>query len=167
MFRPRSTASWNCTARAAQEDTVKHANVFDGAQARALLRDYCLALAARGALRIFQLVIDDKVVATRIGFVLGDEIYFYFSGYDFAYSRFSVMTTTVAEALKHSIEHGVRLVNLSTGTDVSKTRWRPQQIFYHGGYEVFAAVKSRAAFRFVEVMRERKPQFVARDAATA
>lgn len=155
------------SARAAQEDTVRHADVFDGAQARALLRDYCMALAKRGALRIFQLVIDDKVVATRIGFVLGDEIYLYFSGYDFTYSRFSVMTTTVAEAIRHSIENGVRLVNLSTGTDVSKTRWRPQQAFYHGGYEVFSAVKSRAAFRFVEAMRERKPQFVARVAATA
>ncbi len=154
-------------ARACREDTVRHADVFDSAPARALLRDYCLALAKRGALRIFQLIVEDKVVATRIGFVLGDEIYLYFSGYDFAYSRFSVMTTTVAEALKHSIENGVRIVNLSTGTDVSKTRWRPQQVLYHGGYEVFAAVKSRAAFRFVEAIRGRKPQLATRIAASA
>lgn len=149
-------------ARARQEDTVRHADVFDSAPARALLRDYCLTLARRDALRIFQLVIGGKVVATRIGFVLGDEIYLYFSGYDFAYSRFSVMTTTVAEAIKYSIGQGFRIVNLSTGADVSKTRWRPQQVVYHGGYEVFAAVRSRAAFRFVEAMRERgRPQLLA------
>lgn len=154
-------------ARADQADTIRHADVFDGGQARAFLHDYCLDLARRGALRIFQLVIGDKVVATRIGFVLGDEIYLYFSGYDYDYSRFSVMTTTVAEAIKHSIESGIRIVNLSTGTDVSKTRWRPQQTHYHGGYEVFRAVKSRAAFRFVEAMRERRPKYAARVIATA
>ncbi len=149
-------------ARAEQEGAVRHADVFDSARARALLRDYCLTLARRGALRIFQLLIDGAVVATRIGFVLGDEIYLYFSGYDSAYGRFSVMTTTVAEAIRHSIGRGVRIVNLSTGTDVSKTRWRPNQVVYRGGYEVCTAVKSRAAFRFVEALRERRPQYVAR-----
>lgn len=149
-------------ARADQTGTVRHADVFDSAPARALLRDYCLTLARRDALRIFQLVVGGKVAATRIGFVLGDEIYLYFSGYDFAYARFSVMTTTVAEAIKWSIGQGLRIVNLSTGDDVSKTRWRPQQVSYHGGYEVFEAVKSRAAFRFVEAVRERRPQLVAR-----
>ncbi len=151
-------------ARADLEGTVKHPDVFDTKQARTLLRDYCLELAKRDALRIFQLVIEGKVVATRIGFVLGDEIYLYFSGYDQAFSRFSVMTTTVAEAIKYSIEQGMRIVNLSTGTDVSKTRWRPSQVVYHGGYEVYAAAKSRVAFRFVEAMRDRKPQFVPRPA---
>ena len=149
-------------ARADLEGTVKHPDVFNSAQARALLRNYCLEMARRDALRIFQLMIGGEVVAMRIGFVLGDEIYLYFSGYDQAYSRFSVMTTTVAEAIKHSIEQGMRIVNLSTGTDVSKTRWRPSQVIYHGGYEVYAAAKSRVAFRFVEAMRERKPQLVAR-----
>ena len=141
---------------------MRHADVFDSAPARALLRDYCLTLARRDALRIFQLVVGGKVAATRIGFVLGDEIYLYFSGYDSAYARFSIMTTTVAEAIKWSIGQGLRIVNLSTGDDVSKTRWRPQQVSYHGGYEVFEAVKSRAAFRFVEAVRERRPQLVAR-----
>jgi len=151
-------------ARAELEGTIKHPDVFDSAQARALLHDYCQELARQDSLRIFQLVIQGKVVATRIGFVLGDEIYLYFSGYDQAFSRFSVMTTTVAEALKYSIEQGLRIVNLSTGTDISKTRWRPEQTVYHGGYQVYAAAKSRAAFRFVEAMRDRKPQLVARTA---
>jgi len=56
---------------------------------------------------------------------VGDALYLYYSGYDPAFGDYSVMTTTVAEAIKYAIEHGFRRVNLSTGSDVSKTRWNP------------------------------------------
>ena len=134
---------------------MNHGDVFQTSRARALLYDYCMALAARDELRIFQLVVGGEAVATRIGFALGEEIYLYFSGYDVQWSRFSVMTTTVAEAIKWSIGEGFRVVNLSTGTDVSKMRWRPQQVEYVGGHDVFRGVKSRLSFRFIQKLRHR------------
>jgi CelD/BcsL family acetyltransferase involved in cellulose biosynthesis len=76
-------------------------------------------------LRVFELKVADRVVASRLGFLLGDELYLYFSGFDPAMARYSVMTTTVAETIKWAIAQGVRFVNLSPGTDVSKTRWSP------------------------------------------
>ncbi|MDE2361726.1 MAG: GNAT family N-acetyltransferase [Hyphomicrobiales bacterium] len=144
--------------RADQTDGVKHGNVFEGAQACAMLHDYCLQLAERNELRIFQIAVAGKVIATRIGFVMGDELYLYFSGYDVDWGRFSVMTTTVAEAIKWAIESGFRIVNLSTGTDVSKMRWRPKQVAYIGGYVIFPVARSRLAFRFVETLRQREWQ---------
>ncbi|MEP7051006.1 MAG: GNAT family N-acetyltransferase [Pseudomonadota bacterium] len=115
-------------ARAELMGTVRHGNVFDTAEAQRFLKDVCTRFAERGCLRIFQLKIQERVVATRIGFIAGDSLYLYYSGYDPAFARYSVMTTTVAEAIQYAIAHGMKTVNLSTGNDVSKTRWNPVEI---------------------------------------
>lgn len=87
--------------------------------------------------------------------MLGDEIYMYFSGYDLGWSRFSVMTTTLAEAIKWAIDQKLRIFNLSTGNDVSKTRWRPQCIDFLGGYSV-ASGRAGFAFSALQAMRSRR-----------
>ena len=143
--------------RAGKTGTIDHDNVFDARAAREFLLDYCQSLARSGGLRIFQLMIADQVVATRIGFAFGDELYLYFSGYDIAWGQYSVMTTTVAEAIKWAIANGFRVVNLSTGTDVSKTRWRPDPIHFQGGFTVSPALSSRVAFAIIDRLRNRPP----------
>ena len=109
--------------RANAPHLVHHEDVFVTPQSRKFLMD----LAARGSeaarLRVFQLEIAGSVVASRLGFSLGDELYLYFSGYEPDWGGFSVMTTTVAESVKWAIERQYRVINLSPGTDVSKTRW--------------------------------------------
>jgi CelD/BcsL family acetyltransferase involved in cellulose biosynthesis len=117
-------------ARADRTDTVAHPNVFTQRHARSFLLDVCQRFADRDALRIFQMTIRGTVVATRIGFVVGDSLYLYYSGYDPEFSRFSVMTTVVAEAIQYAIGEGFRMVNLSTGRDISKERWRPRPVIY-------------------------------------
>jgi CelD/BcsL family acetyltransferase involved in cellulose biosynthesis len=112
-------------ARAERTDTISHRNVFEAPASRRFLEDLCGRFAERGCLRVFQLVVDHQVVAVRIGFVVGKVLYLYFSGYDPAYAQFSVMTTTVAEAIKYAIANGFERVSLSTGNDVSKARWNP------------------------------------------
>jgi len=114
-------------ARAEVDDTVHHNDVFATPEARSFLTDVCRRFAVRGALRIFQLQIGDKTVAVRIGFAVGDTLYLYYSGYDPAFAQYSVMTTTVAEAIQYGIAHGFSRVNLSTGKDVSKARWDPTE----------------------------------------
>jgi CelD/BcsL family acetyltransferase involved in cellulose biosynthesis len=114
-------------ARAKRSDTVHHFNIFSTAEAQSFLADVCRRFAARGRLRIFQLLIGEKVVAVRIGFVVNDTLYLYYSGYDPAFAQYSVMTTTVAEAIQYAIRHGFSQVNLSTGNDVSKARWQPTE----------------------------------------
>ena len=115
-------------ARAQATDTIIHKNVFESGPARAFLRDYLKQTAAAGNARVFQLELSGKVVATRLGFVCGDALYLYFSGFDPEWGKYSVMTTTVAEALKWAIANQFTTVNLSPGNDVSKTRWSPQMV---------------------------------------
>jgi CelD/BcsL family acetyltransferase involved in cellulose biosynthesis/glycosyltransferase involved in cell wall biosynthesis len=114
-------------ARAARTDTVQHQDVFCSAAARTFLRDACRRLAQRDALRVFALRIGGRTVAIRIGIATGDSLYLYYSGYDVQWARYSVMTTCTAEAIRWTIEAGYRSVNLSTGRDESKTRWRPAE----------------------------------------
>jgi CelD/BcsL family acetyltransferase involved in cellulose biosynthesis len=116
------------TMRAELEGAISHPDHFTAPSARAFLRDVCARLAARDSTRIFQLVIDGQVVATRIGFLLGDTLYLYYSGFDTGWARYSVMTTVLAEIIKSSISQGVRTINLSPGTDVGKTRWGARAI---------------------------------------
>jgi CelD/BcsL family acetyltransferase involved in cellulose biosynthesis len=117
-------------ARAELSGTINHRNVFDAAMARRFLTDVCERFADRGALRIFTLRIGDKCAAMRVGFVLGDSLYLYYSGYDPEFAKYSVMTTAVAEAIKYAIEQRFVTVNLSTGNDVSKTRWSPAEVVF-------------------------------------
>lgn len=131
-------------ARAGEQGTVAHRDVFDTAEARQFLVDVCSRLAAAGKLRIFRLRIKGTVVATRIGFVEGSSLYLYYSGYDPAWGKYSVMTTTLAEALRHAIGEGTTSVNLSTGCDVSKTRWRPDEVVYRSAVQASPSARGRA-----------------------
>jgi CelD/BcsL family acetyltransferase involved in cellulose biosynthesis len=113
------------TLRSRAPQLPDHADYFAPTPARGLLRDLARTPERLPGLRVFELKVADRVVASRLGFLLGDELYLYFSGFDPAMARYSVMTTTVAETIKWAIAQGVRFVNLSPGTDVSKTRWSP------------------------------------------
>lgn len=142
--------------RAALKDVAQHPNVFDGDMARAFLDDYCGQMARDGDLRLFQILVEGQVVATRIGFALGDELYLYFSGYDPAYGPYSIMTTLIAETLRWAHENGVGLVNLSSGVDRSKTRFRPQIIGVEGFYSLAASGRGRLAMPLMRRLRHGK-----------
>ncbi|MFZ6655412.1 GNAT family N-acetyltransferase [Undibacterium sp. TJN19] len=111
-------------ARAAATDTIEHPDYFATPQHRDFLR----ALLETGFIdktRLFCLELDGKIVAMRLAFDMGDELYLYYSGYDMAYARYSVMTTLVAEIIQWAIQQKHKRINLSVGDDVSKTRWGP------------------------------------------
>jgi CelD/BcsL family acetyltransferase involved in cellulose biosynthesis len=131
--------------RAALPGTIAHCDRFAPASAQAFLRDICARLAARHVTRVFQLLIDGQIVATRIGFVMGDTLYLYYSGFDTAWAKYSVMTTTVAEIIKLAISQGLRTINLSPGTDIAKTRWGPREVPIPRPLQVGPSLRSKAA----------------------
>jgi len=132
--------------RSLATNTVKHADVFRNESDRAFLSEYALGLAQRGELRVFQLLISGTVIATRLGFQCNDQIYLYYSGYDPTWSRYSVMTTLVVEAIKWAIDQRLAVLHLSTGTDVSKLRWGPTATHYVAVTEVPLNWKARLSF---------------------
>jgi CelD/BcsL family acetyltransferase involved in cellulose biosynthesis len=142
-------------ARAQSNVRLKHTDVFATPRDQAFLIDYAVAMALRGQVRIFQLTIGGEVVATRVGFLLGHDLYLYYSGYEMRWAPYSVMTTLLAEAIKWAIEQKVRIVNLSTGEDVSKTRWSPESVSFRSAIQLRPRWRSRAAFgaydRFAQI----------------
>jgi len=131
--------------RAAMKNTSVHPNRFAGEVSRRFLYDVCAELAKCGVLRIFQLKVGGDIVATRIGFVVADSLYLYYSGFDPAWAKYGVMTTTVAEAIKYAIACGLQTVNLSPGADVSKMRWGPRVVEHPMMYEHGKRLRSRLA----------------------
>jgi CelD/BcsL family acetyltransferase involved in cellulose biosynthesis len=131
--------------RANMQTSAIHPNRFESKVSREFLYDVCGRLAERGIVRLFVLKIGAQAVAMRIGFVVGENLYLYYSGFDPECSRYSVMTTTVAEAIKYAIAHGLKSVGLSPTKDVSKTRWGPRQVDYKAAIEQGAGLRSRLA----------------------
>lgn len=141
--------------RAQASELVPHANVFAEHRARDLLHGLSTTPSDALALRVFQLEVGKQVIASRVGFLLGDELYLYFSGFAPAWGKYSVMTTTVAETFKWAIAQGVRRVNLSPGTDVSKTRWGASPIAMHNGILVSPQRRGQLVFRLLTELNER------------
>ena len=141
--------------RASSANPVRHADVFAPLQARRMLFDLAANPSEALSLHVFQLEIAGGVVASRLGFVLGEELYLYFSGYEPAWGAYSVMTTTVAETLKWAIERDFKLVNLSPGTDVSKTRWGATGIDTANGVLVSPKRRAKVLFGMLTELNER------------
>lgn len=133
--------------RAGADTTISHPNYFASPRERRFLADVVERFGRRGIARMFQLEIGGEIVAMRLGFRFGNNLYLYYSGYDPEWGRYSVMTTVVAETIRHAIETGVRVVNLSSGSDVSKTRWRPDETAYVHAIVPAAGVRARLAHR--------------------
>jgi CelD/BcsL family acetyltransferase involved in cellulose biosynthesis len=133
--------------RAVCEDTsIRHPDNFRARRSRRFLRAYALELAQRDQLRIFQISIKDRVAATRVAFQFGDQVYLYCSGYDTRWRKYSLMTTLIAEAIQWCIDQKVTVVNLSTGTDRSKTRWRPEHSMHSEAIARGPGLRARLAF---------------------
>jgi CelD/BcsL family acetyltransferase involved in cellulose biosynthesis len=132
--------------RAELKGAVAHRNHFASARSRLFLHEVCAKLAVRGMVRVFQLEIRGEIVALRIGFVVGDSLYLYYSGFDPRWSKYSVMTTTVVEAVKYAIRQRLKTVNLSPAKDISKTRWGPREIALTQAVQISPSPLSRLAF---------------------
>jgi CelD/BcsL family acetyltransferase involved in cellulose biosynthesis len=120
-------------SRASIETGVRHRNVFDAPPSRAFLRDVLRRFCERDRTRVFTLRVGGDVVAMRIGFVVNGALYLYYSGYEPAFGKYSIMTTCVAEAIRWAIVERLATVNLSTGLDASKARWSPVPTIYRCG----------------------------------
>ena len=142
------------TLRAGQAETIQHRDRFSAPRSRAFLRAVCARLAERDAARVFTLHVGDTPVAARVGFLLPDCLYLYYSGFDPGWGRYGVMTTTLAEAIKYAIASGIPRVHLSMGVDDSKSRWGPERVDYQEALEARPAWSSRSALRLYLWARE-------------
>jgi CelD/BcsL family acetyltransferase involved in cellulose biosynthesis len=137
-------------ARSAVEDMIHHPNRFGQDPERGFVTAVLHAWARENELRLFELQIGDVTVASRVGFMSGDDLFLYYAGYDPAWRQYSVMTILMAEILRWAIRQGIPRVNLSTGNDQSKTRWNPAEILFHQGVQIAPTARGRLGHRILE-----------------
>ncbi|MES2932319.1 MAG: GNAT family N-acetyltransferase [Pseudomonadota bacterium] len=117
--------------RAQNVGTVYHPDYFKDKKHRVFLDELADGLCPLGQMKLFELNLNGQPVAYRLGFINGNTLYLYFSAFDPTFSKFSTMTTLIAEVIKWAIDNRLKFVNLSFGRDVSKTRWGPlERQFY-------------------------------------
>ncbi|HWY63376.1 MAG TPA: GNAT family N-acetyltransferase [Rhizomicrobium sp.] len=139
-------------ARARFKHAFKHRDYFAEPSRRDFIADCAVQMAKRNQLVIFELEIGGRVVASRMAFVFGSEMYLYYSGFDPAWGKHSVMTTLMCETFKWAIEHGVLLVNLSRGKDLSKLRWSPREHVFHDSALASPTLRGQFAFQAFEIL---------------
>jgi CelD/BcsL family acetyltransferase involved in cellulose biosynthesis len=134
-------------ARAGAVGMISHPDKFADTRERAFSAEYLQGAADRGDLRIFELEIDDAVVASRLGIVLGSDLWLHFSGFDPLWRNYGVMTVLTTEIIKWAFAQGVDQVNLSTGLDQLKVGWRPREVLFHNAVQVSPTPRALAAFQ--------------------
>jgi CelD/BcsL family acetyltransferase involved in cellulose biosynthesis len=143
--------------RADLKGTIAHPDYFARERSRRFLQEVCAGLAIRGMVRVFELVINGEAVAARIGFLIGNSLYLYYSGFDPRWAKYGVMTNAVTEIIKYAIENGIGTINLSTGKDVSKTRWGPREIGLSQAFQVSPSPVSRLVWAGFQRAKTGKP----------
>jgi CelD/BcsL family acetyltransferase involved in cellulose biosynthesis len=129
---------------------ASHPNVFGEDRHRDFLAWVIQAMSVEGMVRLFALRVRGEIVALRLGFVINDTLYLYYSGFDPAYAKYSVTTRLVVEAFKWAMRSGIATVNLSSGRDRSKTRWAPEVVSYQNYWQVAPRWRSRTAFAIIK-----------------
>jgi CelD/BcsL family acetyltransferase involved in cellulose biosynthesis len=110
-------------ARAHSEATVAHEDRFRFHDRRAFLSNVGPVLAAAGKLKVGLLEVDNNVVAAQIWLETAGTMFIYYSGYDPAWSRFSVQLVATIECLKDGISRGLTSVEFLRGGGHAKERW--------------------------------------------
>jgi len=79
------------------------------------------------SLRLYQLRLDGNVVAVLYGFKYNNIFYYYQSGYDLEYSRYSVGLVIMGLTIKCAIEDGMDKYDFLHGDEEYKYLWATQQ----------------------------------------
>jgi len=81
----------------------------------------------KDSLRLYQLRLDGNVVAVLYGFKYNNIFYYYQSGYDLEYSRYSVGLVIMGLTIKSAIEDGMDKYDFLHGDEEYKYLWATQQ----------------------------------------
>lgn len=86
---------------------------------------------SNGWLRLYLLELSGKPVGALYGFGYGGKFYYYLSGFDPRYSRYSVGNLLVAKAIEKSIEEGLSEFDFLRGDEDYKDRWNTMGRWNH------------------------------------
>jgi CelD/BcsL family acetyltransferase involved in cellulose biosynthesis len=154
-------------SRADATDTVRHNDVFGRQSARTFVADAIRLFGQAKRARLFAMEIGGAIIAMRLAFVCHDCLYMYYSGYDTDWGKYSVMTSVTAEAIQYAIASGLQRVNLSTGADQSKLRWRPEEVVTQTLVFEKQTIRARVAHQAVKTGKSMREKWEQRQHARA
>ena len=86
-------------------------------------REFSQVALERGWLRLYVLRLDGKMAACLYGFLYRGTFYFYQSGFDSRYDKYSAGLVTMGLAIKSAIEEGAEEYDLLHGNEAYKSHW--------------------------------------------
>jgi CelD/BcsL family acetyltransferase involved in cellulose biosynthesis len=120
---------------------------FATAQGRAFVRDGLHALADDDVPRIVTKKIDGRPIAFKIFFVLERRMYFYRSGFDPAFARYSPGVLTTLAAIEFAAREGVRRVEFLGGAERYKLELADGFDPMYEGFGLETSLRGTAAVR--------------------
>ncbi len=110
--------------RAQAEQMKQHSDYFAHAESRAFLTHIVSVLAEQQQCVLMRMIIDGQVVAMQLLLICGRGMSLYFSGFDPAWSRYSVMMLTTRASIEYAISQGYTWIDLTAGGgSQAKRQW--------------------------------------------
>jgi CelD/BcsL family acetyltransferase involved in cellulose biosynthesis len=100
---------------------------FAGASKQAFHHDVAEQFLARGWLRLHRLKLDGQTRAAFYCFQLGRRVYYYLSGFDVAFAKYSLGNVLMAQAIETAITDGAREFDLLRGDEAYKFAWKAEE----------------------------------------
>lgn len=114
---------------------------FAGARMQAFHREVAEQFLRRGWLKLHRLRLDGETRAAFYCFQLGARVYYYLSGFDVAFGKWSIGNVTMAQALERAMADGAREFDLLRGDETYKFAWNAEE------RETLRLVIGRSAWR--------------------
>jgi len=99
---------------------------FAGARIQAFHHDVAAQFLDRGWLRLHRLKLDGQTRAAFYCFQLGTRVYYYLSGFDVAFGKYSIGNVLMAQAIETAIADGAREFDLLRGDEAYKFAWKAE-----------------------------------------
>ncbi len=100
---------------------------FAGARMQAFHHEVARRFLARGWLRLHRLRLDGETRAAFYCFMLGRRVYYYLSGFDVAYGKYSIGNVLMAQAIERAITDGADEFDLLRGDETYKFAWKAEE----------------------------------------
>jgi CelD/BcsL family acetyltransferase involved in cellulose biosynthesis len=108
---------------AARWATREEPGVLGDPTVQAFHREAASGLLARGVLRLYRMLVGDRVVAVYYGFQHRDHASYYIGGFDPELGSFGVGNQIVWHALRSAQQEGARVFDFLRGREAYKYRW--------------------------------------------
>jgi CelD/BcsL family acetyltransferase involved in cellulose biosynthesis len=166
QFRAEYDLAAPDTLRGAMEDLFRLHNTrwrrrgvsgaFSGPRIQKFHHDVAGQLLARGWLRLHRLKLDGEARAAFYCFQLGRRVYYYLSGFDVAFAKYSLGNVLMAQAIETAITDGAREFDLLRGDEAYKFAWKAEErrtlrlILGRPAWRSSLALKAHGLERYIE-----------------